>query len=69
MYHRIFEDENGNTVQEFDDKAIEYFIRGLEKLRGMELGGQLETPSLEFDKEGVPETFQQFIIRRVETNE
>jgi hypothetical protein len=69
MYHRIFEDNNGNTVQEFDSEAIEYFIQGFEKLRDSDPGYEITTQSIEEDEEGVPSMFRLFILRKVEDRE
>lgn len=69
MHHRIFEDDDGNTVQEFDAEAIEYFIQGLETLRECDPGEQLETPSIEHDSEGIIHSVQMFILRRAEDRE
>jgi len=64
MHHRIYEDDDGNTVQEFDSEAMDYFIEGLEELRGKEVDEILTTPCVSTDVNGVPESVQQMILKR-----
>jgi hypothetical protein len=66
MHHRIYEDDDGNLVQEFDSEAIRYFIDGLERLLEAEPGDMMTTPSIETDEDGLPESVQEFILLRVE---
>jgi len=64
MHHRIYEDDDGNTVQEFDSEAMDYFIEGLEELRDKEVGEKLTTPCVSTDENGVPESVQKMILKR-----
>jgi|tagenome__1003787_1003787.scaffolds.fasta_scaffold20988630_5 hypothetical protein len=66
MRHHIYEDDDGNTVQEFDTEAILYFIEGLEQLLDAEPGDMLFTPSVATDEQGIPDTVQNFILKRIE---
>jgi hypothetical protein len=66
MHHRIYEDDDGNVVQEFDAEAIEYFIEGLEALRDCEPGEQLTTPSVAVDDKFIPDSVGVFILERAE---
>lgn len=65
MHHRIYEDDDGNTVQEFDLIAIDYFIKGLEELRDSEPGTRFTTPSVH-QEDGEIVAMGDFIIKRVE---
>ena len=66
MRHMLFEDDDGNTVQAFDQEAIDYFIQALERLRDMEPGEGLSTPSIQQNDDGSLEAAQYFILQRLE---
>lgn len=64
MHHKIYE-ENGDTIQEFDLEAIEYFIEGLEELKKAAPGETFSTPSYWQEDDGTM-MMADFILKRVE---
>lgn len=68
MHHRLYENDEGHFVQEFDDAALDYFIEGLQELRDGEVGSTLSTPSVTHDPDGIPESVGEFIIMKVEAS-
>lgn len=69
MHHRIYEDEEGNMVQEFDDEAIDWFIGGLNQLRECTPGESLAVPSVMDDENGIPQSMGDFVLLKVENEE
>lgn len=67
MHHRLYEDEDGNMVQEFDEEAIDWFIQGLEQLRDCEPGDAVATPSIKDGEDGMPESVGEFLLMKVES--
>lgn len=74
MIQKITEDENGNTVLEFDDEGIEYLVEGLLTLRDEPIGGLLSTPAIWtrdvpwwrfWNREGEP-VVGEFFLKKVE---
>lgn len=66
MWHKIYEDDDGNMIQEFDEEAIDYFIQGLEELRASLPGEQFSTPNIHTDEKGTPVAVSKSILLRVE---
>jgi len=64
MYHRSYEDEDGNWVQEFDDEGIDYLIKGLEELRDQEPGTEMCTPSVSEGEDGGIESMGLSILKK-----
>lgn len=69
MHHRMYEDDEGNTVEEFDAEAIAYFIQGLETLRDLAPGEEISSSSIREGSDHVPEFVGEFILRRAVDHE
>jgi len=65
MHHRMFTDEDGNDVHEFDLDGIDFFLDGLIQLRHLPPDSEIQVPVIKTDDEtGVPTNAQYLILRR-----
>lgn len=69
MRHRLYEDDEGSLIQELDLEAIEFLIEGLEQLKDVAPGEELAVPSFKEDDNGIPDSAQEFILRRLDEQE